>query len=63
MNEMKPESLKNKLNNSQVRGWLLIIQIVLPFFLYGALQIEQQVIIALTAILFVFSMIFLVWLG
>jgi len=49
--------------NLSLRGILLILQILLPFGLYLALQSTNNLAAALIAAVFTFSMFFLVWLG
>ena len=47
----------------KIRGALLIIQFLLSFGLFFALGKELDLVAALIAAAFFFSMIFLVWLG
>lgn len=59
----KSFSIKTFKKNLNLRGALLILQILLPFGLYFALRWESQVMAALIAGLFFISMLFLIWLG
>ena len=47
----------------KVRGFILIVQVLLPFGLYFALRCESTPAAVLIAALYVLSMIFLVWPG
>ena len=63
MTEAKNIPIKAKLNNLKVRGFLLVFQMILPFFLYIAITQNQQFLSLIIATLFTLSMAFLVWLG
>lgn len=59
----KLSAIKTFKKNLNLRGALLILQILSPFGLYFALRCESQVTAALIAGLFFLSMLFLIWLG
>ena len=47
----------------RLRTGLMLMQILLPFGLYAAMQIDSQLTAVLIAIAFVFSMGAMVWVG
>jgi hypothetical protein len=62
-NKTKSSTIKTFKKNLNLRGALLILQILLPFGLNFALGWESQVLAGLIAGLFSISMLFLIWLG
>jgi len=63
MIKIKKSSDKAKVNNLQIRSWLLVLQIILPFGLYVAFQAHLNILMILISTIFILSMVFLVWLG
>ena len=59
-NEITLQKFRKSLN---VRGILLLVQVLLPFGLYFALRASSSLVAALIAAGFILSMLFLVWLG
>jgi len=61
MNEKNKEAQKK--SKHRLRTGLMFMQILLPFGLYAAMQIDSQLAAGLIAIAFVLSMGAMVWVG